>query len=112
LAESASMPKLSRTAFLGVEFELALGESTIGLGSSAVATEYRKARVVGLTKDPLLFGLTIPIETMREFNRKYSPENADVYTVLHVDLMSPEDTTTVQAFVEQSKYRFQAQKEI
>ncbi len=111
-AESAGMPKLSRTAFLGVEFEMMLGESTLGLGESRAAPVTRKARVVGMTSDPLLFGITIPLETMRDFNKRFVPKNENVYTVLHVDLRSPEDTEAVQAFVEGKKYNFRAQKEV
>lgn len=111
-AESAGMPKLSRRAFLGVEFEILLGESTIGLMETNAAPREVGARVSGLTGNPFLFGICIPLEVMQEFNRQYAPESADKYAILHIDMRSPEDLEALRKEAEARQLAFTAQKEV
>ena len=112
LAESASMPKLSRGAIVGVAFDVILGESQTGLGKSKVAKKTVPARIVGLTNNPLLFGVIIPIEDMREYNKRYQPGKELTFAALHVDLKSPEDAAAVEKKAGELKLRFEAQKEV
>lgn len=112
LAESANMPKLSKTALLGVGFDLILGESQTGLGSTSVPSQTKRARVAGLTANPLLFGVIIPIENMREYNKTYRAGKEPTYAALHIDLASPEDADAVKAKATELKLRFEAQKEV
>ncbi len=112
LAESAGMPKLSRSAILGVEFDLLLGDSITGLGQRRDDSMRRRARIVGLTRQPLLFGITAPADMVREWNRVYTPERADETAILHMDLASPEDAEAVRAVARERQLRFEAQRDV
>jgi len=112
LAESSGLPKLSRSALLGVEFDILLGESTIGLAPTAAKPRTVRARIVGITPNPLLFGVMIPVETMAEFNRAFSAKAEGHYSVLHLDLASPEGAEAVRLKAESLKLRFEAQKDV
>ncbi len=110
-AESANLPKLSPNAVKGVSFDLLFGESTLDLAASSVEPEMRSARIAGLTDNPTLFGLTIPIETLIEYNKKYQPHKPVAYSTLHVDLASPEGAEAVEAKATELKIGFEAQRE-
>jgi hypothetical protein len=112
LAESSGMPKLSRSAIHGVEFDLLLGESTIGLGESAAAPRIVPAKIVGLTPNPLLFGVTMPIDGLREYNRIYAPEKKEAYAALHVDAVDPEGITAIREKAQEKKLGFSAQADV
>lgn len=112
LAESSGMPKLSRSAIIGVQFELILGESTVGLGEVKAAPMTIPARVVGLTKDPMLIGVVMPEETLREFNRRYVPDRDVTFAALHIDLESPENAEEVRKKASELKLTFEAKKEV
>lgn len=112
LAESSGMPKLSRSSVLGVEFDLLMGESTIGMGAVSAAPKARRARVVGMTPDPLLFGVTMPIEPLREANQRYTPRKQEAYAALHIDLASPEGQEAVREKAGELKLGFSAQADI
>ncbi len=110
LAEGTELPKLSRSAFLGVEFDILAGESVTGLSAGGKDTGTFRSRVIGLTSDPNLFGVIIPIETMREFNRKFSSVPPR-YAMLHIDVESPEGLPAVEELAKERRLEFIAQKE-
>lgn len=112
LAESSGMPKLSRSAVLGIDFELILGESTVGIGEVQSSTEFLPARVVGMTPNPLLFGVTAPIEKVREWNLRYTPGKDLSYAAVHLDVTEPEAIPELREKIEAMKLRFEAQADI
>ena len=96
LAESSGMPKLGRSAVLGIEFDLILGESTVALGESAAPARTVPARVVGLTPNPDLFGVIMPLGKLKDYNAVHAPQKTTAYTALHIDLADPAGLPAVQ----------------
>lgn len=89
LAEGSNLPKLSPAAAIGREFDLVLGESSVGLASRGTPRRVR-AVIVGLVRDPLLTGLCVPIDAMRAWNAEYVPGAAPSYGIVHVDATNTE----------------------
>lgn len=114
LAEGAGMPKLARTAVLGIQYDLILGESVTGLGTAerTAAPQTVRARVSGMTSNPALFGVVVPAETMAAWNRLYAPRKPITYAAVHIDLVTPEDIDAVRAAAERKKLKFEAQREV
>ncbi|MBN1477349.1 hypothetical protein JXA47_11400 [Candidatus Sumerlaeota bacterium] len=70
-AQTISAPALSEQTVLGFEFDLSIGESVLG-GSLARGPRSRvRCRIVGLTRNPQLLGVTIPRQTVEEMRRWY-----------------------------------------
>lgn len=90
LAESAGLPKLNAGAAIGREFDLLLGESTMGSGASRGKRRTVRCRIVGLTPNPQLVGLIAPIETLAEWNKEFATGKAK-YAALHIDLAPGQD---------------------
>lgn len=89
LAEGSGLPKLSAAAAIGREFDLTLGESSVGLASRGRPRTVR-ARIVGLVRDPLLTGLCVPVDAMRAWNGEYAPGTPPSYGIVHVDAADSE----------------------
>lgn len=92
LAESNQLPKLSPSAVIGRRFRLRLGESSLRSASGESANSRVaevNCRIVGLSRDPNLLGLLIPLETVEAFNEWYGIRDKK-YRALHVELESPE----------------------
>ena len=90
LAEGVGLPKLSPAAAIGREFTLMLGESSLGF-SKGQSSKFQKARIVGLTKNPLLVGLVAPIGAVSDWNTHFNPGSVPEYAILHVDVRKPEE---------------------
>lgn len=90
LAEGAGLPRFSKSAIIGREFDLVLGESSVGIGGTA-RPERVRARIVGLTADPSLVGLSLPLDLMGVWNGRQKVNWQPRYQALHVDASSPED---------------------
>lgn len=100
LAESNNLPKFSPSAVIGRDFTMILGESslhsqnpsstaTLGTSSGAGRLMGVPARIAGLTNNPDLLGLILPLDAVEQFNAWYGiPDKA--YRALHVELESPE----------------------
>lgn len=97
IAESGKLPKLSRAAAIGLRFEITLGESTLGLSSEQTPRTV-DAEIVGLTSDPVLAGVAVPIEAVRAWNEEYASESSK-YSVLHVDLADPKRLGEVESLI-------------
>ncbi len=112
-AETAGLPRLSRHAVVGMEFDLILGESTLGLGEARARPRTVRSRIVGLTSNPMLIGAIIPREELAEFNREYAPPNARTgFAALHVDMESPEDLERIEEFARANRLGAQAQRDV
>ncbi|MDK2970348.1 MAG: putative transport system permease protein [Candidatus Sumerlaeota bacterium] len=94
IAEGSSLPKLSKAAAIGREFTIILGESTLGLSTKAKPRTVR-ARVVGLTANPLLVGVSVPADAMKAWNREFKGSGEETYSALHVDVGDPRDVEDV-----------------
>ncbi|MCB2156014.1 FtsX-like permease family protein [bacterium] len=95
LAEGVGLPKLSPNAARNREFTLMLGESTLGF-SKGESPKFVRAKIVGLTKNPLLVGLVAPIDVVRRWNAEFNPGQPASYAILHVDVRRPEDALAVR----------------
>ncbi len=104
LAESADLPKLSASAAIGREFDLTLGASSLGLAGTETPRTIR-AKIVGLTQNPMLVGLVVPLEAMKEWNATYKPNEPIVYSVLHVDMRDPEAVSHVRETLVKKGFR-------
>ncbi len=112
-AETAGLPRLSRHAVVGMEFQLILGESTIGLGEAGARPRTVRSRIVGLVSDPLLIGAIVPREELAEFNREFAaPGSQAGYAALHVDIESPEDFGRVEEFARANRMSARAQRDV
>lgn len=97
LAASNNLPKFSESALAGRRFELILGVSTFS-GRLPEGTAARRVQCViaGLTPNPDLFGLTLPLGAVRAFNEEYG-QRPDHYEALHVELEAPEAMAALEA---------------
>lgn len=87
LAESNHLPQLTPAAVVGRHLDLILGESTLQEPDPARQTKVVPARLVGLTRNPDLLGLLLPLEAVEAFNAWYGiPDKR--YRQLHVELAS------------------------
>ncbi len=89
-AESNKLPKLTKMAAVGRQFDLILGESTLRPGNPAnKKPASAPCRIAGLSRNPDLLGLAIPLAAVEDFNRWYGMEDKR-YRALHVELESAE----------------------
>jgi hypothetical protein len=96
LADSMGMPKLSPFAAIGREFELALGESSVGLAESRATPRTVTCRIVGLTPHPSLIGLVAPEEALLAWNAEFGPPAAaQDASALHIDARTAGDVPAV-----------------
>ena len=70
----------------GREFTLILGESTIGATSPTAPVRHVRCRVVGLTPNPRLVGIAVPLDAVAAWNAEYAPRTSATYSALHIDL--------------------------
>ncbi len=89
LAESNSLPKFNASAIIGRHIVLKLGESTMHLREETRRTREVKTHIAGLTRNPDLLGLLVPLEVVEEFNAWYGIEDK-CYRALHVELVDSE----------------------
>lgn len=95
LAEGAGLPRFSKSAIIGRELDLVLGESSVGVGGTG-RPERVRAKVVGLTTDPALVGLCVPLELMGAWNERQRTAWTPRYSALHVDAATPEDAARLR----------------
>jgi hypothetical protein len=93
LAESNGLPKLAPAAVIGRHLRLILGSSSIrpvDPGSSAAANvEVLDTRLVGLSSNPELLGLMIPLEAVEAFNARHGVSGR-TYQAIHAELAKPD----------------------
>lgn len=87
-APSRHLPRLSPSLLTGFEFPVELGVSYV-TNVSAVRNLAR-ADVVGFSDRALLAGLTVPLETVRRYNKKYG-QDATTYSAVTVQAKTPDD---------------------
>lgn len=68
-AQTIGAPALSERTVMGFEFDLILGESVLGGSLVSGLTQRVRCRIVGLTRNPQLLGVTIPRRTAEEMQR-------------------------------------------
>lgn len=68
-ARTINAPALSERTVIGFEFDLSLGESVLGGSLARGPARSVRCRIVGLTRNPQLLGITIPRQTAEEFHR-------------------------------------------
>lgn len=88
LAETNGLPQLTEKALFGRRFRLVLGESTFRAARGERRREV-ECRVVGLTRDPQLAGVAVPLSAVRSFNRWWrNGEDRAEFTLLQVETIS------------------------
>jgi len=96
LAEGQGLPKLTDTAVIGRHFQLLVGASLLSLDVKPEQVRKVECEIVGLTHNPALLGVAVPLEYVREFNRWYHGSKAtENYAQVHVVIRSPEDYEAV-----------------
>ncbi|MEI7634662.1 MAG: FtsX-like permease family protein [bacterium] len=85
-ADSMGLPKINSSYPIGKLFTLHLGESylTGDLGNTDKKRMRLAMKVVGLSSNPALPGVTIPLGAAEEMNRWYTGRDKQLYNALHV----------------------------
>ncbi|MFW6304128.1 MAG: FtsX-like permease family protein [Candidatus Sumerlaeota bacterium] len=99
LAESNKLPKLSPNAAIGRDFWVVLGESSIRPSADDSKVRYEECRIVGLSRNPDLLGLVIPLDAVESFNAWWGLANQE-FRALHVELANPEAAQDVEKAAE------------
>jgi hypothetical protein len=97
MARAGGLPLLSPGFATGKEFDLYLGESTIGLARTEEPVRRMSLRVVGLSSQPGLLGMALPPDLVRGLNQLYAPGQKPHYVQLVVDLAQGADRDTFLA---------------
>jgi hypothetical protein len=99
LAESNNLPKLSETAVVGRRFTLFLGESSLhavdGPLRDGRGVRTMPCRIVGLSANPDLLGMALPLEAIEAFNADYGLRDKR-YRALHVELESAQSVEAIE----------------
>ena len=84
-ARANNLPGLNPSFLLGKHFNMNLGESSISVAHGSVI--HRQGVIVGLTSRGTLLGVTVPIEYVREWNRRIGSEgSADDYSSVVIEV--------------------------
>ena len=94
LAEGNGLPKFSASAIVGKHITLLLGESTITENKGSKTLNLR-SQIVGLTRDPDLLGLILPLNAVEAMNAWDGIADKQ-YRALHVELTSPQAVEAIQ----------------
>jgi ABC-type antimicrobial peptide transport system permease subunit len=95
IASSTNLPRLTEKDLIGLEFTLLPDESTF-LNNVNTTSNPLKTRLVGFSDKTTLVGVTIPIDVVRELNRRREPGYTDSYLRLYVETDSAEYTNEVE----------------
>ena len=93
LAELKGLPRLTATAVRAIRFKMTLGHSTL---RPARGAEIRKVmtvrcRVAGVSSRAILLGITLPLEYVRQFNKRFlGKDGASVYSSAILVVRSPD----------------------
>lgn len=99
LARSQNLPLMSTGFVIGRHVTILLGRSAIlGTAAAKPAREVR-ARVAGITSQPAMIGLAMPVELVREFNQEFATNPAPQYVSLVVRLKKGADRQAALAAV-------------
>ena len=106
LAESNNLPKFTPAAIVGRDFNLILGESTLrnvdsqtNVNGANPGVRAVPCRIAGLSRNPDLLGLLIPLAAVEGFNALYGHEER-LYRALHAEIESPEALDAIQKDLE------------
>ena len=91
MARAGGLPLISPEFVVGKHFRLYLGESYTGLGATSQPVKFIDLEIKGLTEQPGLLGLAMPIEVVAGLNRAYAPTKPRQYVQLVVDLEAGAD---------------------
>jgi hypothetical protein len=86
MARAGGLPLLTPQAAVGRRFELVLGESVVGLAATEEPVRRLELQVVGLSAQPGLLGLVLPLEVVRGLNARYAPGRQRQYVELVAQL--------------------------
>jgi len=92
--------KVARDVINGAEFTLELGKSSIADGDNVIEV---KVKVVGLSEKVDLAGITMPLNSVKRFNKELSnsDENIDVYKDATVIIKDVKDLERIASKIEE-----------
>jgi len=112
LAESYKLPKLTDKAVVGRHFTLFLGDSLLLPETDSSRVRKVRCEIVGLTRNPSLMGLLVPIEYVRRFNRWHQGGGAqERYVQVHVVLRRTADYDEVVKKIESFGLQVEGRRE-
>ncbi|MDF1564778.1 MAG: ABC transporter permease [Deltaproteobacteria bacterium] len=100
-ATSRGLPKLDPAMVTGLRFPLTLGRSYVASGARRGPSTDLTLELVGVSDRALLGGVTLPLETVRELNRRWGGEEAaGEYQAVVLELDQVERAAQIKAKVE------------
>ena len=97
LARASSLPLLNPDTIIGRHFDIILGQSSVGLGTSREKPVMIDSQVLGLTREPSLIGIVIPIDIARAYNLKFAGQEEPRYVQVVLRLAPDADRAAVTA---------------
>ena len=101
LRRAYHLPQLNPDKVIGATAELTVGASMVRADAGREVAQER-VRLVGFSDRAIAFGLTLPLEVVRELNAHFtSPRSADAYHSAVLQLDSPREGAAVIVAVEE-----------
>ncbi|MCE5228669.1 hypothetical protein LLG95_03625 [bacterium] len=86
MARSSGLPLISPDSIIDRHFKIYVGESTVGLGKTKEPVRWLDCRIVGISHQPGLLGLALPLEVVTGLNRMYAPDQPKSYVQVVAEL--------------------------
>jgi hypothetical protein len=86
MARASGLPLIAPSAVKNRHFKIYVGESTVGLGKTKVPVRWLDCRIVGVSHQPGLLGLALPLEVVSGLNRLYAPDQPKSYVQVVAEL--------------------------
>jgi ABC-type lipoprotein release transport system permease subunit len=112
LAQSSGLPKFNPHALVGKRFRLFLGEYTLMAGGIPGKKREVTCKIIGLSHDLSLLGMTMPLRYVEEFNAWYLGNPVAHYTALHIFLRSLDDFDSVNKELNNLGLRVESNREM
>jgi ABC-type antimicrobial peptide transport system permease subunit len=104
VAPTNNLPSFTTQDIQGLEFTLLPGQSTFFPQLSSDMTPI-KAKIVGFSDRVDMVGVTLPLELIRNLNKKYNPEYKEIYLKLFVNVDDKKNVEAVTATIENMDLR-------
>ncbi len=103
-------PKMKEGSLLGFRFDLVLGKSYLGGRAERGRVRRVQCELVGFSDKAVAVGVTLPLETVRAWNREFA-EESESYSALYADLQVPEQVSALRSWLEAKGYHVQTAKD-
>ena len=109
-AEANKLPKFSYKSIIGRHFTLLFGQTS--LKQTTGKTKNIRCQISGLSKRADLLGLTVPIETVMELNKWYSPDYQPSYASIILKTDNIKDMPVISEKIKNMGYNVYSLNEI